>query len=74
MLLAADYKDRFSSWLNEEVQDYGFREWCNMQGRYVTFVAHGIPSLKISICNVAVFGTIYSRNVSPETIVEIPAN
>ena len=74
--LAADYKDRVNNWgdsSGEKVSDYGFVEWCNMSGKYVTFVARGVPSRKTSICNVGIFGNRYIREISPETIVEILA-
>ena len=40
---------------------FGFEVWCNMAGRYTFFVATGVPSVKISICSIAVFGTRYIR-------------
>ena len=52
---------------------YGFVEWCNMPGQYVTFVAHGVPSDSLTICNVSINGNRYIRDLSPETTVEIPA-
>ena len=32
-----------------------------MSGRYTFFVATGVPTIQISICSVAVFGTRYIR-------------
>ena len=44
-----------------------------MSGLYVHFVAHGVPSFKMGICNIAIFGNSFVRDISPETTVEIPA-
>lgn len=53
--------------------DYGFLEWCNMPGQHVTFVANGVPTDEISICNMGIFGNNFIRDIPPETLVEIPA-
>ena len=76
--LAADYNDRVKDWSaggteGKEVPDYGFVEFCNMTGEYVTFVARGVPSANLSLCTVGIFGNSFVRDISPETTVEIPA-
>ena len=77
-LLAADYRDSTKNWSEgvyegTEVPAYGFVKYCNMSGQYVTFVAHGVPSISITVCTVSINGNRYIRDISPETIVEILA-
>ena len=53
--------------------DTGLEVWCNMEGRYVTFEADlsaygvGGTEYSISVCNIAVFGTVYSRKFQGTT-------
>ena len=42
-----------------------------MAGQYVTFVAHGVPSEALSVCNLGVFGNSLVRDTPPESKVEI---
>ena len=44
-----------------------------MSGRYTFFVASGVPSKQLSICNVAVFGTRYIRTIDPPSSITIDA-
>ena len=44
-----------------------------MLGRYTFFVAAGVPSLQLSICNVAVFGTRYIRTTDPASSITLDA-
>ena len=43
------------------VPDYGFIKWCNMTGQYITIVAHGVPTVDLSLCNLGVFGNVHIR-------------
>jgi hypothetical protein len=42
-----------------------------MSGRYTFFVAAGVPSVKLSICNIAVFGTRYIRATDPPSSITL---
>ena len=42
-----------------------------MSGRYTFFVAAGVPSKQLSICNVAVFGTRYIRASDPPSSITL---
>ena len=50
---------------------YGAENWCNLEGKYLHYVAelsqvladHG--SITASICSVGIFGTKYVRDGSP---------
>ena len=67
---AADHKDSIKDWSyggyeGAEVPNYGFVEWCNMSGQYVTFVVHGVPSESLSVYNVSINGNSFIRDISP---------
>jgi hypothetical protein len=71
--LAGTYDDYFDSWATIDVPGFGFEVWCNMEGRYTFFVASGVPSESVSICSIAVTGTIYVRDTAidnPMTVTE----
>ena len=53
------YDDSYAA--KKNVPKFGFEVWCNMPGRYTFFVATGIPTVQLSICSIAVFGTRYIR-------------
>jgi len=42
-----------------------------MSGQYTFFVAAGVPSVQLSICNVAVFGTRYIRAKDPPSKITV---
>ena len=61
--LKQTYDDYFEKWVNKLCPSYGFEVFCNMEGQYTFFVATVVPSIDISICAIAVFGTRYVRDV-----------
>ena len=69
--LAADFNDSYSSLLGKDVPDYGFEQWCNLPGEYITVVSHGVPSVEASICSLGIFGTRFYREIDVEDTVEI---
>ena len=49
----------------DKMSNYGKEAWCNMEGRYSHFVfdlRSYIGNYEISICSLAVFGTVYGRS------------
>ena len=52
----------------DDVWNYGFEEWCNMWGQYVSLEINLKDSPTVSsdyeqsICNLGIFGTIYDRD------------
>ena len=60
--LRSDYEDVFSEWAYDYVSAYGFTVWCNMLGEYTFAVANYVPSVSVSVCDLAVMGTAYIRD------------
>ena len=44
-----------------------------MTGQYITIVAHGVPTVDLSLCNLGVFGNVHTREIDVETTIEIQA-
>ena len=61
--LSSSYDDYIddSFYTDNLVPAFGFEVFCNMSGRYTFFVSTIVPSVEVSICTVAVFGTSYIR-------------
>ena len=55
-----------------DIFDYGFEQWCNMEGRYVTFEADlSVVSgtiWEVSVCSIGIFGTVYERSPNVSNI------
>ena len=66
MVWGKDETDWWYDGKNEgKMFDYGLEQWCNMEGRYVTFEADMSSfgtSWDVSVCNIGIFGTVYERS------------
>ena len=60
--LSSDYDDFYNEVAKADVSAYGFTVWCNMLGEYTFAVANYVPSVSVSVCDLAVMGTAYIRD------------
>ena len=70
-----DYVDYYGS-VNKKPKSpaYGFEKFCNMSGLYTFYVATSVPTVDISICAIAVFGTRFIRDKPLKSAIEIKIN